>query len=74
MLGLSTGEELADDDGKISEVDTVGAGSTATRATARPATTAPALPRVIHGTPRVPDMDCHMATRPHTPNTTQATT
>ena len=68
LLGLSTGDELADDEGKMREVETLGAGSTATSRAATAATATPATPRVSQGTPRVPDIDCHMATSPHTPH------
>ena len=71
---MSTGGDPADDEGKMSDVDTFGAGSTATSSAATTSTATPAPPRVSHGTPRVPDIDCHMATSPHTPNATQATT
>jgi hypothetical protein len=74
LLGVSTGEELAEDEGKMSAVETVGAGRTATSSTATTATATPATPSVSHGTPRVPDIDCHMATSPQTPHTIQATT
>ena len=74
LLGESTDDELAAADGKISEVDTLGAGSTDTRSRATTATATPVTARVIQGTPRAPAMDCHMATRPHRPQATHATT
>jgi len=74
LLGLSTGEELADEDGKMRDVETFGAGRNATSRTATITTTRPVAPRVGQGTLRAPAMDCHMDTRPQRPQATQATT
>ena len=72
--GLSTGEELAAEEVNTRAVDTRGAGRTPTRRTAATATRAPAPRSGSQGTPRVSDSDCHMATRPQTPQPTQART
>ncbi len=74
LLGLSTGDELADEEGKMSEVETFGAGRKATRAKATTATATPVTARVSQGTLRAPAMDCHIDTSPHSPTATQATT
>ncbi len=74
LLGLSTGDESAAEEGKMSDVETVGAGSTVTSSAASTTTAVPATPTASHGIPRVPAIDCHMATSAHTPNTSQATT
>ena len=74
LLGLSTGEEFGEREGKMSDVDTRGAGSRATSSPATTSTTMPATPRVSQGTPPMPAIDCHMATSPHTPNAIHRTT
>src|SRR5271163_4398666 len=74
LLGESTGEEAPEAEGKMSEVDTLGAGSTATTSTATTSTAVPATPRVAQGMPPVPDIDCHMATSPKMLKAAQATT
>src|ERR1700730_1849420 len=73
LFELLTGDPV-EEEGKMSEVETRGAGRTETNRTATTATAAPVAPRVSHGIPLDPDMDCHMATSPHTPKATQATT
>ena len=73
--GVSTGEESPDDEGKMSEVDTFGAGQhDHQQRRPPPPRPVPATPRVSQGTPRVPAIDCHMATSPQMPKATQATT
>src|SRR5665213_1090697 len=74
LVGEETACEFGDAEVKASDVDTFGAGRTATSATAATATRAPAATRDRHGTPFVSDNDCHMATSPHTPQPTQART
>src|SRR5450631_765978 len=74
LFGEVTGEEFGDADVNARVVETFGAGRTATRSTATTATRAPASRSDRHGTPAVSDNDCHMATRPQTPQQTQAST
>jgi hypothetical protein len=74
LLGLSTGDEFADEDGKMREVETFGAGRKATSRKATTTTTTPVTPRVSQGTLWAPAMDCHMDTSPQRPTATQATT
>jgi hypothetical protein len=74
LVGLSTDEELGELDGKMSDVETRGAGRTATRRAAITRTVGPAIDTVRHGKPRTPAIDCHMDTSPQMPQAIQATT
>ena len=74
VLGVSTGDESAASEGKMSDVETRGAGRRETSSTATAAIAATATPRESQGTPVVPDIDCHMDTSPHTPKATHSTT
>ncbi len=73
-LEVSTGEAAPADEGKISDVDARGAGSSATSTTATTSTATPAVAAVSHGIPRIPDIDWYMATSPHRQHRTQRTT
>ncbi len=73
-LGLSTGGEPAEEDGKTREVETRGAGSTPISRVATRATITPDSVRVPQGTPLVPVIDCHMANSPQRPQPSQART
>src|SRR5664280_2228280 len=72
--GEVTGDELGEEEVNTRAADTRGAGSTPIKTTATTATSAPAPSSGSHGTPDVSDTDCHMATRPHTQQATQART
>ena len=74
LLGLSTGGEPADEDGKTSEVETFGGGQRHHQQRGHHRTASPASAQGEPGDARVPAIDCHMATSPHTQQATQAST